>query len=174
MAVHAMGFGPPRPFPPGLGAAKIIVVGVDYFTKWVEAEPLATITEWQIEKFVWRNLVTRFGLPKTIITDNGPQFAGKRFREFCANHGIQLRFSSVAYPSDKRAGRGNQSVHPRRAQKKGVRGPIGLDGRTPERLMVAAHHSQDRDRRVPLQPRVRNRNCPTARSSPCHLSDRRL
>nr|XP_009387990.1 PREDICTED: uncharacterized protein LOC103974826 [Musa acuminata subsp. malaccensis] len=76
------------PFPPASGQRKYIIVGVDYFTKWVEAEPLATITEQQMEKFVWRNLVTRFGLPKTIITDNGPQFAGRRFREFCANHGI--------------------------------------------------------------------------------------
>nr|XP_009421106.1 PREDICTED: uncharacterized protein LOC104000717 [Musa acuminata subsp. malaccensis] len=67
------------------------------FAQW-EAEPLATITERQIEKFVWKNLVTRFGLPNTIITDNGPQFAGRKFREFCANHGIQLRFSSVAHP----------------------------------------------------------------------------
>ncbi|XP_065017671.1 uncharacterized protein LOC135644139 [Musa acuminata AAA Group] len=86
------------PFPLASGQRKYIVVGVDYFTKWVEAEPLATITERQMEKFVWRNLVTRFGLPKTIITDNGPQFAGRRFREFCASHGIQLRFSSVAHP----------------------------------------------------------------------------
>ncbi|XP_065007682.1 uncharacterized protein LOC135638490 [Musa acuminata AAA Group] len=83
------------PFPP---ASKYIIVGVDYFTKWVEAEPLAIITEHQIEKFVWRNLVTRFSLSKTIITDNGPQFTGRRFREFCASHDIQLRFSSMAYP----------------------------------------------------------------------------
>ena len=60
------------PFPPTAGQRKYIIVGVDFFTKWVEAEPLATIAERQIEKFVWRNLVTRFGLPKTIITDNGP------------------------------------------------------------------------------------------------------
>ncbi|XP_065050247.1 uncharacterized protein LOC103995026 [Musa acuminata AAA Group] len=86
------------PFPLASGQRKYIVVGVDYFTKWVEAEPLATITERQMEKFVWRNLVTRFGLPKTIITDNGPQFAGRRFRAFCASHGIQLRFSLVAHP----------------------------------------------------------------------------
>ncbi|XP_064987296.1 uncharacterized protein LOC135626034 [Musa acuminata AAA Group] len=86
------------PFPPASGQRKYIIVGVDYFTKWVEVEPLATIMEHQIERFVWRNLVTWFGLPKTIITDNGPQFAGRRFREFCTSHGIQLRFSSVAYP----------------------------------------------------------------------------
>ncbi|XP_065050213.1 uncharacterized protein LOC135680155 [Musa acuminata AAA Group] len=86
------------PFLLAAGQWRYIVVGVDYFTKWVEAEPLATITERQIEKFVWKNLVTRFGLPNTIITDNGPQFAGRKFREFCANHGIQLRFNSVAHP----------------------------------------------------------------------------
>ncbi|XP_065023219.1 uncharacterized protein LOC135649050 [Musa acuminata AAA Group] len=87
-----------EPFPPASGQQKYIIVGVDYFTKWVEAEPLVTITEHQMEKFVWKNLVTQFGLPKAIIMDNGPQFAGKRFREFCAGHGIQLRFSSVAHP----------------------------------------------------------------------------
>uniref|UniRef100_A0A804J640 Uncharacterized protein n=1 Tax=Musa acuminata subsp. malaccensis TaxID=214687 RepID=A0A804J640_MUSAM len=86
------------PFPPTSGQRKYIIVGVDYFTKWVEAEPLATITERQMEKFMWKNLVTRFGLPKAIITDNGPQFAGRGFREFCAGHGIQLRFNSVAHP----------------------------------------------------------------------------
>ncbi|XP_065033898.1 uncharacterized protein LOC135666260 [Musa acuminata AAA Group] len=35
---------------------------------------------------------------RAIITDNGPQFVGTWFREFCAGHGIQLRFSSVAHP----------------------------------------------------------------------------
>ncbi|XP_065050312.1 uncharacterized protein LOC135680360 [Musa acuminata AAA Group] len=86
------------PFPPASGQRRYIVVGVDYFTKWVEAEPLATITERQIEKFMLKNLVTRFGLPNTIITEYGPKFVGRKFREFCANHGIQLRFSSVAHP----------------------------------------------------------------------------
>ncbi|XP_065012847.1 uncharacterized protein LOC135641416 [Musa acuminata AAA Group] len=98
MAVRAVGLDLLGPFPPASGQRKYVIVGVDYFTKWVEAEPLATITERQMEKFVWRNLVTRFGLLKTIITDNGPQFAGRRFWEFCASHGIQLRFSSVAHP----------------------------------------------------------------------------
>nr|XP_009386626.1 PREDICTED: uncharacterized protein LOC103973709 [Musa acuminata subsp. malaccensis] len=86
------------PLPPASGQRKYIIVGVDYFTRLVEAEPLATITESQVERFVWRNLITRFGLPQSIVTDNGPQFADRRFQEFCAKHKIQLRFSSVAYP----------------------------------------------------------------------------
>ncbi|XP_065003984.1 uncharacterized protein LOC135636271 [Musa acuminata AAA Group] len=77
---------------------RYIIVGVDYFTKWAEAKPLATITERQVEKFVWKNIVTRFGLARTIITDNGSQFASMRLQEFYANYGIQLRFSSMAHP----------------------------------------------------------------------------
>ncbi|CAL9086189.1 unnamed protein product, partial [Musa textilis] len=63
---------------------------VDYFTKWVEAEPLATITEHQVEKFIWKNIVTQFGLLKVIITNNGSQFASARFKEFCVSYRIQL------------------------------------------------------------------------------------
>ncbi|XP_064963219.1 uncharacterized protein LOC135611400 [Musa acuminata AAA Group] len=86
------------PFHPASGQRKYIVVGVDYFTRWLEAKPLATIAERQVEKFVWRNIVTQFGLPRTIVTDNESKFASTRFREFCVNYVIQLRFSPVAHP----------------------------------------------------------------------------
>ena len=39
------------PFPTALSQLKFLVVGIDYFTKWVEAEPLATITEKSIRTF---------------------------------------------------------------------------------------------------------------------------
>nr|XP_009383140.1 PREDICTED: uncharacterized protein LOC103970956 [Musa acuminata subsp. malaccensis] len=68
------------PFPPASGQRRYIVVGVDYFTKWTEAEPLATITERQVEKFVWKSIVTRFGLPEAIITYNGSQFTSARLK----------------------------------------------------------------------------------------------
>lgn len=58
------------PFPSGPAQKKFLLVVVDYFTKWVEAEPLAMITASQVQKFCWK-LIYRFGLPKTIITDNG-------------------------------------------------------------------------------------------------------
>ncbi|XP_009385521.2 uncharacterized protein LOC103972866 [Musa acuminata AAA Group] len=86
------------PFPPASGQRRYIVVGVDYFTKWAEVEPLATIIERQVEKFIWKNIMTRFGLPEANIMDNGSQFTSARFREFCPNYGIQLKFSSVAHP----------------------------------------------------------------------------
>ncbi|XP_030930774.1 uncharacterized protein LOC115956584 [Quercus lobata] len=53
------------PFPLGVRQMKFLVVGIDYFTKWVEAEPLANITQQNVKNFVWKNIVCRFGVPKT-------------------------------------------------------------------------------------------------------------
>ena len=47
------------------------MVGTDYFIKWVEAEPLSKIRDVDAKKFVWKNIVTRFGIPQTLISDNG-------------------------------------------------------------------------------------------------------
>jgi transposase InsO family protein len=58
-------------------------MAVDYFTKWLEVKPLAKITGSQVIKFVWDNIVCRFGLPGVIITDNGRQFGENRFKEWC-------------------------------------------------------------------------------------------
>ncbi|GJU79422.1 reverse transcriptase domain-containing protein [Tanacetum coccineum] len=51
------------PFPEGPGKVKFLIVVMDYFTKWIEAKPVATITGNQIKKFVWDNIVCRFELP---------------------------------------------------------------------------------------------------------------
>ena len=49
----------------------MLLVVIDYFTKWVEAEALSTIMEAKIQNFIWKNIVCRFGIPRTIILDNG-------------------------------------------------------------------------------------------------------
>ena len=67
------------PLPTGRGQAKNAIVVVDYFTKWVETEPLASITERKTTDFVWRNLICRYGIPNTIVSDNGKQFDNKKF-----------------------------------------------------------------------------------------------
>nr|KYP74661.1 Gypsy retrotransposon integrase-like protein 1 [Cajanus cajan] len=86
------------PFPLAKGQCKFLVVAVDYFTKWIEAEPLATITAANIQKFVWKNIITRFGIPYAIIFDNGLQFTDKKFNFFLENLGIRHRFTSVEHP----------------------------------------------------------------------------
>ena len=79
---------------------KFLVVGIDYFTKWVEAkaEALATITEKNIRNFVWRNIICRYRIPRVIISDNGKQFDNSAFRDFCSGLGIKNHYSSRAHP----------------------------------------------------------------------------
>ena len=59
------------PFPVGTRQMKFLVVGIDYFTKWVEAELLANITQQNVKNFVWKNIVCRFGVPKVLVSDHG-------------------------------------------------------------------------------------------------------
>ena len=74
-----------------------MLVGTEYFTKWVEAEPLANIKDVYAKKFVWKNIVTRFGVPCTLISDNGLKFDSKSFRRYCCNLGITNKYSTPAY-----------------------------------------------------------------------------
>ena len=86
------------PFPIALRQLKFLVVGIDYFTKWEEAEPLATITEKSICAFVWRNIICRYGIPRVLVFDNGKQFDNSAFRNFCSELGIKNHYSSLAHP----------------------------------------------------------------------------
>ena len=86
------------PLPIGKGQCKFIIIAVDYFTKWAEAEPLATITEQKIRNFVWRAIVCRFGIPRALVSDNGKQFDNTKFKDFCAELGIKNYYSSPAHP----------------------------------------------------------------------------
>ncbi|KAK3007570.1 hypothetical protein RJ639_014416 [Escallonia herrerae] len=86
------------PFPPATAQCRFVIVAVDYFTKWVEAEALATISEKKCEDFFWRAVVCHFGIPRVLVTDNGKQFDNPTFRTFCANLSIEQRFTSVAHP----------------------------------------------------------------------------
>ncbi|GKA76184.1 reverse transcriptase domain-containing protein [Tanacetum coccineum] len=69
------------PFPEGQGKVKFFIVSIDYFTKWIEAKPVATITGSQVKKFVWDNIVCRFGLPREIISDNRKPFRDNPFKD---------------------------------------------------------------------------------------------
>ena len=86
------------PFAPGKGQCKFLLVGIDYFTKWIEAEPLTAITARNVQNFVWKNIVCRFGLPQIIITDNGRQFTDRTLAEFYEKLHIKHIASSVEHP----------------------------------------------------------------------------
>ncbi|XP_058223096.1 uncharacterized protein LOC131332814 [Rhododendron vialii] len=84
--------------PTAPGGFKFLIITTDYFSKWVEAEPLITTTEADVRRFVWRNIVTRFGIPYDIVSDNGTQFVGKDLTNLCAEFGIRFFNSTPAYP----------------------------------------------------------------------------
>ena len=86
------------PFPTAIRQLKFLVVGIDYFTKWVKAEALATITKKNIRSFVWRNIICRYRISRVLVSDNGKQFDNSMFRDFCAELGIKNHYSSPAHP----------------------------------------------------------------------------
>nr|GEY00955.1 reverse transcriptase domain-containing protein [Tanacetum cinerariifolium] len=85
------------PFSEGPGKVIFLIVAMDYFTKWIEAIPVATITGNQIKKIMWDNVVCRFGLPEEIISDNGKQFRDDPFKDWCEKLCIRQHFASVKH-----------------------------------------------------------------------------
>ena len=76
------------PLPRAPGNKRFLIVATDYFTKWVEAEPLSNIRDVDTKRFLWKNVITRFGIPWAAISDNGTQFESRLFKGFCSELGI--------------------------------------------------------------------------------------
>ena len=70
---------------------------MDYFTKWAEVEALANIRDVDVKKFISRNIVTRFGVSESLVSNNGLQFDSKAFRKFYSDLNIKNRYSTPVY-----------------------------------------------------------------------------
>lgn len=66
----------------GKGQCKFLLVGVDYFTKWIKAEPFVGITVRNVQNFLWKNIICRFRIPHVIITNNSRQFIDQGLTDF--------------------------------------------------------------------------------------------
>ena len=86
------------PFPIAMRKLKFLVVGIDYFTKWVEVESLATIIEKNVRNFIRRNIIYKYGIPRVLVSDNGKQFDNDLFKDFCSQLRIKNHYSSPAHP----------------------------------------------------------------------------
>lgn len=89
--------------PGAQGGNKYAIVAVKYFTRWIEAKPLARITSETVKKFFWQNIVCRFGVLRVITVDNGKQFDSENFKEFCQSIGTKIAFASVYHPQSNGA-----------------------------------------------------------------------
>lgn len=77
---------------------QICTLATVYFIKWVEAEAYGTITQTDVTKFVWHNIICRFEIPKAIVLDNGTQFNNQKFMKYYMEKGISQQFLSHSYP----------------------------------------------------------------------------
>ncbi|XP_016177908.1 uncharacterized protein K02A2.6-like [Arachis ipaensis] len=152
------------PFPPGPGQVKYLIVAIDYYTKWVEAESLASISSANCQKFLWRQVVTRFGIPATVISDNGTQFTDKKFKGFLAGLGIKQRFSSVEHSQTNGQSEAANKVI-QIGLKKRLEGKKRLMGRRASfSPMVLKDHSPIIHGRNPLPTHIRDRRSHPSRS----------
>jgi hypothetical protein len=86
--------GPLRKAP---GGYTHLLVAIDKFSKWVEVCPITNLRAEQVVTF-FTDIIHRFGVPNSIITDNGSQFTGRKFLEFCDKFHIRVDWAAVAHP----------------------------------------------------------------------------
>lgn len=76
---------------------KFIITTNEYFTKWVEVVSLIKATSKQFALFILNYIIYRYGIPSSIVTDNGGQFKNKDLDELCEKFKIKQHWSSVYY-----------------------------------------------------------------------------
>ena len=85
------------PLKGGTHKQKYLLVMVDKFTKWIEAKPVKTPESGPVIDFI-SGVVHRYGVPHSIITDNGTNFTADEVKLWCKNMGIKLDYASVYHP----------------------------------------------------------------------------
>lgn len=81
-----------------------VLVFIDHHTRWVELCPLRAPTAEAVAAALFKNWITRWGVPRTLLTDNGPQFTSRIMKSLCEQFGIRKAFASPYNP------RGNSIV----------------------------------------------------------------
>ena len=99
------------PFPIAPAQKKLLLVATDYFSKWIEAEAFASIKDKDVVRFLWKSIVCRYGIPRSIVSDNGPQFDSRVYRDFCEGLNIKNLYSTPRYPqSNGQAEASNKTI----------------------------------------------------------------
>ena len=69
-------------YPPSSKRHTFIIVATDYFTKWVEAQSIANVSQANVIRFIERQIIHRFGILETITADQGIVFTGDKVKSF--------------------------------------------------------------------------------------------
>lgn len=81
--------------PASSGQHRWILTATDYFTKWIEAIPTRQATDSVITSFLENNILSCFGCPIKLITDNATAFKSKKMVDFCYKYNISLGHSTA-------------------------------------------------------------------------------
>jgi transposase InsO family protein len=79
------------------GSHIYLLVTIDKFSKWIEAVPVTNQEATMAIKF-FESIIYRYGVPNSIITDNGTNFTVGEFQRFAKEFGIKIKYASVAHP----------------------------------------------------------------------------
>ena len=85
------------PFPPSFGN-QYILLAVDYVSKWVEAIAYPINDANTVVGFIQRNILSRYGAPRTIISDEGRNFANKLFAKLLSIYGVRHVMGLAYHP----------------------------------------------------------------------------
>jgi hypothetical protein len=85
------------PFPLSFGFVYILVA-VDYVSKWIEAIPSRTNDHKIVIKFLTENILSRFGIPRAMISDGGTHFCNKPFESLMKKYGITHKVATPYHP----------------------------------------------------------------------------
>ena len=74
------------------------MTATNYFTRWVEEVPLRQVNDREVIDFVNQYIITRFGIPTSLVFDNATYFSSFRLYDFSLENGIVLKHSANYYP----------------------------------------------------------------------------
>ena len=78
------------------------LLAVDYLSKWVEATTCPRNDVITVVRFIQRNILSRFGAPRTIISDEGSHFENKVFEKLMSRYGIKHLMGLTYHPQSNR------------------------------------------------------------------------
>jgi transposase InsO family protein len=85
------------PLRKALGGYTHLLVAIDKFSKWVEVRPIMNLRAEQAVAF-FTDIIHRFGVPNSIITDNGSKFTGRKFLKSWNKYHIRVDWAAVVHP----------------------------------------------------------------------------
>ena len=85
------------PLPTAPAQKKLLLVATDYFSECIKAKAFSSIKDRDVTQFIWKNIVCRFGILKSIISDNEPQFDSRVYLNFYQELKIKNLYSTPRY-----------------------------------------------------------------------------